>query len=144
MRANCAWSDAYVLNVSSHGLMITAQNRGALEGATVELWHGERMIVAKIVWRKGVQAGLRSEVHIPVNEIMELDRGSLVRLTGPGWPQVERRRGPRSHDESRLRGRIMEFAGVAAILVSLTVVVLTFVQEAFARPLSYVEAALIN
>jgi hypothetical protein len=143
MRAACGWGDAAILNVSSRGLQINT-TRAAVQGSVVEIWHGEHVIVARVVWRQGTRAGLQAEQRIPVEELMTLSQAPKLQLTAATWPEVERRRKPRSHDESRLRSRAIEFAGVAAVAVSLALGAFAMVEEAFARPLSYVQAALGN
>jgi hypothetical protein len=49
---------------------------------------------------------------------------------------------PRSHDDSRLRSRAIEFTGVAVIALCLAGGVLAMVQQALAWPMAHVAAAL--
>jgi hypothetical protein len=143
VRASSGWTDACILNVSSRGLLINASTAGvAPTGSTIELWHGEHVIGAEVVWRKGGRAGLRSEQRVPVEEIMALGKAPALQLTAAEWPPAERRKRPRSHEESRLRSRAMEFAGIAAIASCLAVSALAMVEQAFAQPLALVERAL--
>src|SRR6476620_6966995 len=81
MRAMSGWTDACILNVSSRGMMINAPAAIAAEGARVELWHGERLIVATVVWRKGTRAGIQAEDRIPVDEILSISQSSSLQLT---------------------------------------------------------------
>jgi hypothetical protein len=141
MRAGCGWSDACIVNVSSRGLQINA-NRAAVQGGTVEIWHGEHVIVARVVWRKGTRAGLQAEQRVPVEELMTLGQAPRLQLTAAGWPEVERRKRPRTHDDSRLRARAIEFAGLGLVAATLALGASAMVEQAFARPLTYVEAAL--
>lgn len=141
MRAGTGWSDACILNVSSRGLMINAPTVVALQGNVIELWHGEHVIVGTIMWKKGTRAGLQSEGRVPVDDILALNQGSALQLTAGAWPQNERRKRPRRSD-SRMRGRLVEFAGVIAISASLAIGAATVVGEAFARPMHVVAAAL--
>lgn len=113
--------------------------RPVLKGAEVEVWRGDRMIVARVVWREGARAGLRAEERVPVEEIITLGNAPALQLTAD---RGERRKRPRPEGFSRLRGRLFEFAGVVAIAVSLAGAGLTMVQTAFGRPLAIVEAAL--
>jgi len=136
------WSDACILNISSRGLMIQA-SRAAPEGSIIELWKGDRVIVATVVWRKGVRAGLRSEDRLPVEEIMSLAQTPGLQLTAAtGRAPYDRRKRPRTHEDSRSRARMMEFASVAVIAASLAGVAVVMVEQAFARPLAMVSAAL--
>jgi hypothetical protein len=142
MRANCTWSDACILNVSSRGLQINATH-STQQGSIVEIWHRDHVIVARVVWRKGTRAGLQAEERIPVEELMTASKEPSLQLTaGSQWPQVDRRKRTRSHDENRLRARAIEFAGIAVIAASLAGGVVATVGQAFARPMAIVEAAL--
>jgi len=141
MRASCGWSDASILNISSRGLQVNT-TRAAVQGTTVEIWHGEHLIVARVVWRKGTRAGLQAEQRVPVEELMTLSHEPKLQLTAPSLPKLERRKRPRSHDESRFRSRAIEFAGLTIIVASLALGGFVMLQEAFARPLAYVRAAL--
>ena len=53
VRATGGWADACILNVSSRGMMINAARPSSIQGNTIELWHGERLVMATVVWRKG-------------------------------------------------------------------------------------------
>jgi hypothetical protein len=143
MRAPFGWTDACILNVSSRGLLINASTAGAAAAGTkVELWHGEQVIVAEVVWRKGTRAGLRTDERVPVEEIMALSKAPALQLTAGEWPLQDRRKRPRSHEENRLRSRAIEFAGTVAIAACLAVGAFAMVEQAFARPLAVVERAL--
>ena len=142
MRLGAAWSDACILNISSRGLMIRA-SRPVPHGALVELRRGSHMIVARVVWRDGAKAGLHAEERLPVEDILTLGQGAAIQvIASQRYPAVERRRQSRGHDESRLRSRVMEFASVALIAASLAGGALLMVEQAFSRPLAYVQAAL--
>lgn len=141
VRVAAGWSDACILNLSSRGLMIKA-TPAALRSGQIELWHQEHMIIATIVWREGTRAGLRAEGPLPVEEIMALGQGPSLQLTAQCSPQADRRRKPRSHDDSRFRARAFEFASVTLIAVSLAMAVFGMVEQSFAKPLFAVRAAL--
>lgn len=135
------WTDACILNISSRGLMIQA-TRAANEGSIIELYRGDHMIVARVVWRSGMKAGLQAEERVPVEEIMSLSAAPNLQLTAGARPAYERRRRPRTHEQSRQRGRAFEFASVALIGASLATGAYAMVEEAFARPLALIELAL--
>jgi hypothetical protein len=142
MRAGGGWSDATILNLSSRGLMVNA-TAGALTADKVELWHGEHVIVATVIWRRATRAGLRAENPVPVDSLMALSQASSLQLTGtPQWPQVERRRSPRAGYEGRFQARAFEFGSITVISSFLVVGAFAMIEEAFATPLHYVNAAL--
>lgn len=144
IRAGAVWNDTCILNVSSRGLMINASTAAhAQKGSKIELRHGDHVILAEVVWRDGRRAGLRSDERVPVEEIMALSNAPSLQLTAAGqWPDVDRRRRPRRQVDSRTRSRAIEFAGVAAVAVCLSGAAFVLVDQAFARPMAYVEAAL--
>jgi hypothetical protein len=140
MRAGAGWSDACILNISSRGLQIQA-SRCAPKGNNVELWRGDQVITARVVWRCGARAGLQTEERIPVEEILSLGRSPALQLTASRQRGVECRVRMRSHDDSRLWGRAIEFLSVAVIAVALSSGMFLMVLEALARPLAAVRAA---
>jgi hypothetical protein len=140
MRVHSAWSDVCILNLSSRGLLINSPVPAA-EGSTIEVWHGEQMIVATVMWRSGTRAGLQANERILVEQLLALGNSPSLQLTAT-WPDVERRKRPRPKADSRVRGRLIEFAGAAAIAASLASAVMVMVEQAFAHPLHSVVAAL--
>ena len=141
VRAEGGWSNACVLNVSSRGLCIDS-GRMAAQGSIVELWHGDHLIVAQVVWSKGTRAGLQAESQVPIEDIVTLSQSPRLQLTAAEWPRTDRRQKPRTHEESRLKSRAIEFASVAVIAASLAATLFSMVEQAFARPLALVQSAL--
>ena len=139
MRTGAGWSDACILNVSSRGALIHS-NRPFAEGSVIELRHGDHVIVGRIVWRVGPKAGLQSDDRVPVEQILSATDGPAIRLSVT--PGVERRRRPRTHEQSRMQSRAFEFAGVVIIAVALSSAAFALVGEALAQPLARVSAAL--
>jgi hypothetical protein len=140
MRTATGWSDARILNLSSRGLMINA-NTAALRANRVEIWHQEYLITATVVWRRGTRAGLRAENPIPVEGIMALSQAPSLQLTAQQAP-AERRKKPRSHDDSRFRARIYEFVSLTVIGAFLAIAAFAMIEQMFAKPLLAVRAAL--
>ena len=141
MRAGLVWSDTCILNISTRGLLI--QSGGALSRSdTVELWRGEHVIVARVVWRQGSRVGLKAEDLLPVEDIMTSSQEQALRLTSGRALVVERRKRSRTHDDSRARARAMEFAGIAMIASILAAGAFAMVEDALGRPLALVVSAL--
>ena len=141
LHANAKWSDASIVNISSHGMMINAPRSGGM-GSTVELWLGRQRIVATVVWRNGTHAGLSADDFIPVDDLLASDKGSSLQLTAEAWPSAERRARPRRHEESRQAGRWMEFCAIGLIVLGLSLGALGLVGQAFARPLARIHQVL--
>ena len=140
LRTGASWSDACILNVSSRGALIHS-SRPFARGSVVELRHGDHVIVGRVVWREGPKAGLQSDDRVPVEQILSATDGPALRLSASP-AGVERRRQPRTHDQSRMQSRAFEFAGVAIIAVALSSAAFALVGEALAQPLARVNAAL--
>jgi hypothetical protein len=141
LRTVAGWSDACILNVSSRGLLIHSK-RPIAEGSMIELRHAEHAIVAQVVWREGAHAGLHAEHRVPIEDIVCLGQSPALQLTAPRRPGVERRKRPRTHEDSRQRSRAMEFASIALFGAVLATGAYSMVQHAFAQSLGAVRAAL--
>jgi hypothetical protein len=142
LRAGASWSDTCILNISSRGMMIHSAHPPA-KGAVVELRRGDHVMEARVVWRDGARLGLQSEERLPVEEILSLSQSQSLQITAGDAPHGERRKHPRpTHDDSRLRARAIQFAGVGVIACALAFGAAAMVHEALAKPLAVVEAAL--
>jgi len=138
LRHGASWSDTCILNLSSRGLMIHT-SRQISRGTEVEVCRGDHVIVARVVWRDGARAGLQSSERVPVEEILTLGQSPALQITAA---HGERRKKARREDNSRLRGRALEFAGVLVVGVSLAGCAVSMVHDAFAVPMAAIAAAL--
>jgi hypothetical protein len=138
LRHGASWSDTCILNLSSRGLMIHTSQQVS-PGTAVEIRRGDHVIVARVVWRSGGRAGLQAEERVPVAEIMTVGQSIALQLTAGGG---DRRGYSRPEDRSRAQGRMVEFAGAGVVALSLAVAALSMVEQAFARPIAMVTAAL--
>jgi len=145
MRSGVAWHDVCILNLSVHGVGIQSAEPPE-RGTYVEIRRGSQVIVARVAWSKGHRAGLRSQDPIFIGAIVNdmAATSSVPRMIG-GQP-VERRQLPRTtqqrHDRSRLMGRAMEFACFAIAAGAIAMAAFGTVEQALARPLSQIGAAL--
>jgi hypothetical protein len=141
MRTDSTWLDACILNISSRGVMIHV-SRGAPDGDTVELRRGHHVIIGRVVWRDGSRAGLHSDERLPVDEILSLSQAPAFQLTA-GLGCIERRQqSRREHEESRLRGRWLEFASAGVVGASIAAALFSIVSSVLAGPLQAVRIAL--
>lgn len=141
LRTSAGWSDACILNVSSRGLLINA-NQAVAQGSNIEVRHREHVITARVIWRNGSRAGLSAEDWVPVDEILILSHSSILQLTAGTSAAVERRKQPRTHDDSRLLGRAIEFASVAIVATILSLGLYSLVAQALGEPLARIRTAL--
>ena len=143
MRVGDAWTDAFILNVSSRGLLIHS-SEPVERGMYLELRRGNQVIVARVVWRSGSCAGLRAQDRVPVEAMVT--SGAVRPASREEAADCERRgRAPsreEEHEHSRLRGRSLEFAFVGLVGALLSVAAFALVAEALAQPFVRVGAAL--
>ena len=142
MRSGVSWHDVCVLNLSAHGVGIQAAEPPA-RGTYVEIRRGPHVIVARVAWSKGHRAGLRSQDPIFIQSIVKDTAAAPPQVAGQ---PVERRRAPRTaqqgHDRSRWLGRAMEFVCFALVAGAVALTAFGSVEQALARPLSQISAAL--
>ena len=141
LRSNCRWGDACILNLSPRGLMVYAP-QPADPGSFVEIRRGEQAIVARVVWRRNNRIGLRSERLLELDQVIT-GAGSQ---SAPGIGAVEllgeRRQQPRSHDDSRLRARIAEFASIIVVAAVLAGSAYSLVARSLSAPINRMIAEL--
>ena len=145
MRSGVSWHDVCILNLSVHGVGIQAAEPPA-RGTYVEIRRGSQVIVARVAWARGHRAGLRSQDAIFISAIVN-DVGSAASAHRTiGGAGIERRSAPRMalqrHESSRLVGRAMEFACLGLVAAALALTAFGSVEQALARPLSQISAAL--
>lgn len=138
-RTPAGWGDASILNLSTRGLLIYCR-AAAAEGETIELRHKDRAIRARVVWREGPRVGLCAEQSIAVEDLLLVAASPAPVAPRPSGG--ERRRTPRTFEESQRRARALQFASVLVIASSLCVGVAAAAAEALARPLGIIGAAL--
>jgi len=143
VRTTAGWSDACILDLSSRGAMVRA-NFIALEDGSIELWHGDHAITARIVWRDGLKAGVQAAEPIPVEEILSSSAGPPLQPAARSDRVVDRRKRRRTYDRSRIKGRAFEFASVATIAATLGLGFSSWLYEALAQPLALITRALGN
>jgi hypothetical protein len=142
MLSGTSWDDVCVLNLSAHGVGIQAAEPPP-RGTYVEIRRGSHVIVARVAWSKGHRAGLRSQDRIFIKAIVNDTATAPPRNAGQ---PLERRRVPRTaqqpHEQSRSLGRAMEFVCFAVIAGAVALTAFGAVEQALARPLSQISAAL--
>jgi hypothetical protein len=141
LRSGSGWTDACILNISSHGLLLHSARTGPA-GSIVEVWRGDHVIVARVVWQDGARAGLRAEDKLPVDQILSLNASAALILTAGEPQQTSRPAWERRRRDRRSQGRMIEFAGVVVIACSLAVTAFDLVIETLGKPMALIEQAL--
>jgi hypothetical protein len=143
MRAGASWQDVCILNQSLHGLGIQAAEPPQ-RGTYVEIRRGQHVIVARIAWKKGHRAGLRSQDPIFLQAL--LVEAPAPAPHGAQNRHVERRSAPRNsaeaHARSRRMARAFEFVSLGLVALVLAVSAFGMVEQALARPLQQIRMAL--
>ena len=139
MRSASGWSDACILNISSRGLLIYSAGR-ATPGSFVEIRRGTQLVVARVVWRENQRLGLSSQDLVRVEDIIS-NEAAAVAVQTSGF-NVERRKVPRTSEQSRLMSRAMEFAFTIALVVALAGSAAFYAYESLTTPLAAVRTAL--
>jgi len=146
MRVAERWGDALILNMSSRGLLIQSR-QPPQRGAYIEIRRGRHVIIARAVWAGEDRFGVRTQDIVPVEAvILEPDRSAATSAPLPGLDRRAERRNPRStgsrHEDSRLAGRLLEFACFIFIGAAAASMAFFAVEDALAEPLTAVTAAL--
>jgi hypothetical protein len=139
--SGASWSDACILNISRHGLLIYAPR--ACTGDALDVRQGDRLIRGRVVWRDGARIGLQAVDDIAVEEIMSLSDACTLQLTAGPRPSTARRIvSAAAEDRSRMQGRALEFLAIGIIAASLALSASSMVRTALASPLAAASAAL--
>jgi hypothetical protein len=140
LRSQSGWSDACILNVSEHGLLIYS-NGAAHPGSFVDVRRGGQLVIARVVWRRNQRIGLCSPDTIHVDDIISTNEGQAA-LTTAYKVTLERRRVPRIPESTRSQGRAAEFIGTVLIVAALAGAGAFYAATTLGRPLVHVKAAL--
>ena len=144
MKDNRGWHDVRILNISSKGLMARSPSAPS-RGSYLELRRGPHVIVARVVWSDGGQFGIESQSPLVPGNI--IDETADAPATGAaGRARIDRRASPRpavhTHEESRWRGRALEYLGILSLVAMLAIFALDVSRQAFARSMDMVGASL--
>jgi len=145
MRLTAGWHDACILNLSSRGMMVQSE-MPPQPGSYLEIRRGSQVIVARVVWMQARRFGVRTQDPLNcaalLREPTDSSTPERVLRTDAGDRRSESRSRASPHEQSRWRGRAIEFASVAVLGALAAMLGLGAVSEALARPLSQVLTAL--
>jgi hypothetical protein len=141
LRSRSGWTDACILNISSRGLMIHSSLAGP-QGSVVELWRGDHVIVARVMWQDGARAGLQTDERLAVEDILSLAGAATMTLTVSERGPADGRKAPRDDPDRRTRGRMIVFVGVVVAACTLAAGAYGMVEQALATPMAMIHIAL--
>ncbi len=135
------WRDASILNLSSRGLMIAATSCSD-PGTMVELRGGDQVIVARVVWRKGQRAGLRSDGILPLMDIISLAELPGAKGEGQCGSALSRHRTRAKEEHCPYWPRLLELASVVGMGALVVVGMVSMGAVTIIERLGTIEAAL--
>ena len=144
MRVGAAWRDAFILNLSSRGLMVRADDPPP-HGSYLELRRGRHVIVARVMWTSDRHCGLRAQDALPTEAIIAEPDTSKSRALAPAAErraQRATRPRPTAHEQSRWRSRGLEFVSLALAGGVFASLAYGAVASVLQRPLVAVRTAL--
>ena len=143
MRSASGWTDACILNISTRGLLVYSKTT-AEPGSFVEVRRGGQLVVARVVWRQNQRIGLCSPDPVRVEDIISSETAAAaVQSTAQSAGMVaERRRLPRTEDQSRARARAIEFLATVLIGAGFAGWAAFQMHSVMAKPLSTAGTAL--
>ena len=145
MRVGASWNDALILNLSSRGMMLRA-DQSSNRGAYLEIRRGPHVIVARVVWSGSGRFVVQTQDPVPADSLIrDPDKAALP--AKPGSPDIkERRATPRPaevrHESNRQKARIVEFVAITLACGAAAFLIGSSVLEIVASPLGKAQAAL--
>lgn len=136
LRGDRGWGDACILNLSSRGLLVYSAS-AAPPGSVVEIRRGEQAIVARVVWRQQNRFGLQAQGEVQIEQLITGSASAATDAAAAG-PVGDRRKRPRDAEDSRIRGRICEFAAVAGVGAVLAAAAYSMVVQSLSAPIAEV------
>lgn len=146
MRLDGVWGDVCICNISSRGLLLQTC-AAPPRGTYVELFRGQHIIVARVVWAADRQFGVHTQDRINIDAVVESTPSATAGPAAAGKPPFERRTRSRPSaaelaGRSRLISRAFEFGCIALFCVSTGVVLFSFVERTLRSPLDRVKTEL--
>ena len=144
MRVGASWADACILNQSSRGMLVQS-GAAPQRGNYLEIRRGRHVVVARVIWSCDERFGVETQEPVSAEELIrEADNGSIDTRLAPD----ERRAAPRllreRREASRQHGRAFEFGSLALFGIASAFLIFATVDEFLGRPLSALEAALLQ
>lgn len=111
-------------------------------GNTIELRRDEHSIMATVVWREGLRAGLWSPRMLPLAELIPPEPFATLGVIATSTPSRPHPTALRRHEASRLFGRKLEFIVIVAIAVLIASWVSVMAAMVLFKPLASIAAVL--
>lgn len=145
VRDDAGWSDMTICNVSERGLMLRGE-RVPPRGTIIEIRSGTTSIVADVRWSAAQRCGVRSRETIDIDALLRSgslrtkDRGSV----GERRAQVRHLEHHVQAARSRVVGRLIDNALMAALVVIGAIVLSAAVTGFLRSPFSQIQSGLAS
>lgn len=145
MRAGAAWSDALILNLSSRGMLVRA-DQSLSRGSYLEIRRGPHVIVARVIWARSGRLGVQTQDPLPAEDLISDSSSAAAPARAANTGFQDRRAAPRRaearHESSRRQARVAEFTAIVMLCGIFAAVIGGSVVEVVAKPLEQAKAAL--
>lgn len=144
MRAGASWSDACILNLSSRGMLIKA-DQAPSRGSYLEIRRGAYVLVARVIWANSDRFGVQTQDPVPAEGLIHPPDQAGAGVAPHDGAFVERRaatRPPAVLEASRQQSRAIEFCAFLLVGAIGAMLALGAVEGLMAKPLAVVEKAL--
>lgn len=150
MRVGARWGDVRILNISSRGLLIQSAEAPP-RGSYLEVRRGMHTIVGRVVWAGDERFGVQTQDPLSIEAIIREPDRSGREFAEPGEEdapfdrraQQQRRRSTEQRlERSKVIGRSAEFVCVGLVGLAAALTGYAALEQAFAKPMSQVTAAL--
>lgn len=141
MRSSAGWGDARILNVSSRGMMVHTPHSVDI-GSIIELRRGTQTFVAKVVWKDGSRAGLKSDIVLPLTDILCMSEPAEAHEEPERFAASTVRAMDVDGAFYRAKGRLIELTIMTMIACSIAVATTSILGGVVTSQLKKVEAAL--
>lgn len=147
MRSGSSWSDVCIRNVSSRGLLLSAEMAPSV-GTYVEIRRGSMAIIGRIAWNKAPFFGLRAQDRIEINHLISEPRlKARPNFTPSTASDGDRRASDRKRvnasteqqlERSRCISSALEFGLLIVVALVIAGIAATEVYNVLAKPFAVV------
>jgi hypothetical protein len=144
MRCGADWDDVLIHNMSSRGLLATADTP-CPRGTVIEIRRIHHVIIGRVVWQKGAYFGVRTQDRIDIDGIL----AAKPPTDKPAPSQDDRRAADRPsasiadrEARSRYVARMVQFAVMIAVVGTAALLMASEIGSVLSRPFATIGANL--
>ncbi|MEO7563631.1 MAG: PilZ domain-containing protein [Sphingomicrobium sp.] len=141
VRNGTGWSNGHILKISSRGMLL--RYGGPLNvGCLIELRRDEHGMLATVVWRERLRAGLSSSNLLPVAELIPPEAAASLEASSKASAHKLHSSSLHGNEGSRLFGRRLEFIVFVAIAAMIATSISVMAAMVLFKPLASAVAVL--